>query len=244
MQCEPPRDADTYIHRAGRTARAGSTGTSVLLSTKRHEGAAEEIERKCGIKFRREAPPQQSDLAAGAVEQAAETLTSVQPRAAELFKHKASELVNSREDPETLLSKALACIAGFSSLQDRSLLSSHSGVATLVLRVPSEIRAPGFVWSLLKRRLDQDTVECIRRMSLLEDRRGAVFDVPSEHLDTFLNLQQDDSFEIQLATEIPPLAQKPNAKSYSNAQNVSYQQRGGRAGGRNQHSGRGGRRRC
>jgi len=248
VQCEPPREADTYIHRAGRTARAGSSGTSVLLCTKRNESAALEIERKCGIKFRRDPPPQQTDLAAGAVDHAAQSLHGVQHRAAALFKEKAESLLSNGETASTLLSKALACIAGFSTLTDRSLLSSHQGAATLLLRVKSEIRGPGFVFSLLKRRIREDVVETIKRMSLLEDRSGAVFDVPSESVHLFMNVEQDDHFSLQLATEIPPLAAKPNNSSSNNDNHHQQQQshqRGrenGRSGGRNyQQNGRGGR---
>lgn len=33
IQVEPPKDAETYIHRAGRTARAGKTGTCITFWT-------------------------------------------------------------------------------------------------------------------------------------------------------------------------------------------------------------------
>jgi ATP-dependent RNA helicase DDX21 len=33
IQVEPPKDAESYIHRAGRTARAGKTGTCITFWT-------------------------------------------------------------------------------------------------------------------------------------------------------------------------------------------------------------------
>lgn len=37
IQVEPPRDPETYIHRSGRTGRAGATGTSVTFCTPREQ---------------------------------------------------------------------------------------------------------------------------------------------------------------------------------------------------------------
>ena len=36
IQVEPPKDVETYIHRAGRTARAGRGGTCITFFTKKH----------------------------------------------------------------------------------------------------------------------------------------------------------------------------------------------------------------
>ncbi len=46
IQCEPPRDKDTYIHRSGRTARAGRSGTCITFFTKRdvRDGALKRLE--------------------------------------------------------------------------------------------------------------------------------------------------------------------------------------------------------
>jgi ATP-dependent RNA helicase DDX21 len=33
IQVEPPKDVETYIHRAGRTARAGKSGTCITFWT-------------------------------------------------------------------------------------------------------------------------------------------------------------------------------------------------------------------
>ena len=37
VQCEPPKDPETYIHRSGRTGRAGAKGTSQLAPPTRYE---------------------------------------------------------------------------------------------------------------------------------------------------------------------------------------------------------------
>lgn len=39
IQVEPPKDVETYIHRSGRTARAGKTGTCITFWTMKHKFA-------------------------------------------------------------------------------------------------------------------------------------------------------------------------------------------------------------
>ena len=51
IQVEPPKDVETYIHRAGRTARAGKVGTCITFYSKKHQGLISLIESKAGIKF-------------------------------------------------------------------------------------------------------------------------------------------------------------------------------------------------
>lgn len=36
IQVEPPKEVETYIHRAGRTARAGKVGTCITFFSKKH----------------------------------------------------------------------------------------------------------------------------------------------------------------------------------------------------------------
>ena len=49
VQIEPPKDAETYIHRSGRTARAGRSGTCITFYTMRQKGLIMQIEQKAGI---------------------------------------------------------------------------------------------------------------------------------------------------------------------------------------------------
>jgi superfamily II DNA/RNA helicase len=45
---EPPKDPETYIHRSGRTGRAGHTGVCITLVGRKHEERIPWIERKAG----------------------------------------------------------------------------------------------------------------------------------------------------------------------------------------------------
>lgn len=48
LQVEPPKDPETYIHRSGRTGRAGHTGVCITLVGRKHEDRIPWIERKAG----------------------------------------------------------------------------------------------------------------------------------------------------------------------------------------------------
>lgn len=51
IQCEPPKDVESYIHRSGRTARAGKTGTCITFWTAKHKSQLAYIEQKAGFTF-------------------------------------------------------------------------------------------------------------------------------------------------------------------------------------------------
>jgi superfamily II DNA/RNA helicase len=48
LQVEPPKDPETYIHRSGRTGRAGHTGVCITLVGRKHEDRIPWIEKKAG----------------------------------------------------------------------------------------------------------------------------------------------------------------------------------------------------
>ncbi|MES1922844.1 hypothetical protein MHBO_004372, partial [Bonamia ostreae] len=53
VQIGVPRDFETYVHRSGRTGRAGAIGKSVLLYTPRESFSVQKIERNAKIVFKR-----------------------------------------------------------------------------------------------------------------------------------------------------------------------------------------------
>jgi len=62
IQVEPPKDVETYIHRAGRTARAGKTGTCITFWTIKQKMLLQNVERKAGITFNPIGIPQAKDI--------------------------------------------------------------------------------------------------------------------------------------------------------------------------------------
>jgi len=97
IQCEPPKEPETYIHRSGRTGRAGATGISITLCTPRSEWAVPSIERKGGFKFVKISPPQPAEMVAAAAKLVIQQVRAVHAGAAKLFLEAARELLEGDE---------------------------------------------------------------------------------------------------------------------------------------------------
>ena len=62
IQIEPPQDTETYIHRSGRTGRAGKSGTCITFYNKNNQYLLRLIEDRAGIRFKQITPPQPEDI--------------------------------------------------------------------------------------------------------------------------------------------------------------------------------------
>ena len=51
VNLEPPKDVETYIHRSGRTARAGAKGTCITFFDNKTEYFIKNIKTQAGISF-------------------------------------------------------------------------------------------------------------------------------------------------------------------------------------------------
>ncbi|KAL6004739.1 hypothetical protein ACLOJK_005295 [Asimina triloba] len=217
IQCEPPRDVEAYIHRSGRTGRAGNTGVAVLLYEPKKSYTISKLERESGVKFEHVSAPQPADIAKTAGLEAAETISQVSDSVVPIFKATAEELLKSSGlSAVDLLSKALAKAAGYTEIRKRSLLSSLENYATLLLDTGKPIYSLSFAFGVLRRFLPEDKIEGVKGMSLTADGRGAVFDVPAADVDLFLAGQENASMvNIEVANELPPLQDKEQSRGGS-----------------------------
>jgi ATP-dependent RNA helicase DeaD len=62
FQYEPPEDPEAYIHRAGRTGRAGGSGTAVSLVNRAELGDLERIGKRYGIALQQRPLPEDADV--------------------------------------------------------------------------------------------------------------------------------------------------------------------------------------
>jgi ATP-dependent RNA helicase DeaD len=62
IQYEPPEDSEAYIHRAGRTGRAGGSGTAVSLVNRAEKGELERIGKRYAINFQERPVPSDEDV--------------------------------------------------------------------------------------------------------------------------------------------------------------------------------------
>jgi ATP-dependent RNA helicase DDX21 len=62
IQIEPPKETETYIHRSGRTARAGASGKCITFYTMKQKPLVQMIEKKAGIILQKIGIPQPDDV--------------------------------------------------------------------------------------------------------------------------------------------------------------------------------------
>ncbi|KAJ6775679.1 ATP-DEPENDENT RNA HELICASE RHLE-RELATED [Salix purpurea] len=76
---ELPNDAETFVHRSGRTGRAGKEGTAILMFTSSQRRTVRSLERDAGCKFEFVSPPTVEEVLESSAEQVVATLRGVHP---------------------------------------------------------------------------------------------------------------------------------------------------------------------
>ncbi|KAG5077792.1 hypothetical protein JHK82_056487 [Glycine max] len=219
IQCEPPRDVEAYIHRSGRTGRAGNTGVAVMLYDPKRSNISR-IERESGVKFEHVSAPQPDDIAKAVSGEAAEMIIQVSDSVVPAFKSAAEDLLNNSGLPVIeLLAKALAKAVGYTEVKQRSLLTSMENYVTLLLETGKPIYTQSFAYGVLRRFLPEEKVEAVKGLSITADGNGVVFDVAAKDLDIYLNGQENASnVSLEIVKTLPQLQQ------------MEQHQRGGRFG--------------
>ncbi|GAX76678.1 hypothetical protein CEUSTIGMA_g4124.t1 [Chlamydomonas eustigma] len=208
VMLDAPPDWETYIHRSGRTGRAGKMGTSIMLVTRRMEYMPPIIESKGRMKFERIGAPQPSDMASVSAQRAVEMLADVDKSVVPFFESAASQFLESCSSPVEALAKALAKITGITAMKTRSLLNANEGYSTLHFSVEHEVSTPTSVWGYLRKacRISEETLNLVNQMSLTADGKGAVFDVPCEHVEEFIKgAEGKHGFSILVPTTLPEI---------------------------------------
>ncbi|CAA0830766.1 DEAD-box ATP-dependent RNA helicase 7 [Striga hermonthica] len=241
IQCEPPRDVEAYIHRSGRTGRAGKSGVAVMLYDPRKSNFSR-IERESGVKFEHISAPQPADIAKTAGAEAADKINEISDSVIPVFMTAAEELLNSSDlTPTELLAKALAKAAGYTEIKTRSLLTSMENCVTVQLDCGKPIFSQSFVYGILRRFLPDDKVESIKGLSLTADSKGAVFDVAANDLDAFLEGQQNAAgVSLEVVKTLPPLQEREQPRGRFGGVGGRGRGRGGGPSDRRFSGGRGG----
>ncbi|KAE9620994.1 hypothetical protein Lal_00019877 [Lupinus albus] len=213
IQCEPPRDVEAYIHRSGRTGRAGNTGVAVMLYDPR-KSSVSRIERESGVKFEHISAPQPDDIAKAVGGEAAEMILQVSDSVVPAFKRTAEGLLNnSGLSAVELLAKALAKAVGFTEIKKRSLLTSMENYVTLRLEIGKPIFTPSFAFGVLRRFVPEETVNTVQGLTITADGNAAVFDVPAKDLDAFITGQQNAAnVSLEVVKALPRLQERDQSK--------------------------------
>ncbi|XP_065699709.1 nucleolar RNA helicase 2-like [Patagioenas fasciata] len=243
VQSSPPKDVESYIHRSGRTGRAGRTGICICFYQRKEEHQLRYVEQKAGITFKRVGVPTATDIIKASSKDAIRCLDSVPETAIEYFKESARLLVQEK-GPVNALAAALAHISGATSIEQRSLLNSDAGFVTMILRCSEEINNMSYAWRRLRELLGDDVDRKVNRMCFLKGKMGVCFDIPAaDRKDIEARWEDSKQWRLCVATELPELVESQrgggggggSGRSFSSSRNG----RRGSSGGRNRFRGRG-----
>lgn len=222
VQYRVPRDAESYIHRAGRTGRAGRSGTAVILYSDREVSRLKMLERECKVKFVYESAPAPEAALAAAVDVSLANLWAVDQRVARHLMGRATEISELDEDQRTETIAGLLALAGRRTrLEDRSVLSGENGRRTLQIwsKDGSEVAPPRalqflrLVGESLERRMKVD-VGLIRMcrdgstvVDVASDQAELVVSGWEEAMKDGVGLGDDrvENLQMSLAVEVPAL---------------------------------------
>ena len=258
IQIEPPKETETYIHRSGRTARAGASGTCITFYTGKTKMLVEQIEQQAGIKLQRIGVPQPEDVIKASAMDICKNLEEVHSDVLPLFVETAQELIRQTGgDAEKALCTALAFISGHykQALMARSLISGQDRMLTVKLESTNGSRmAVTAVYGILRRFWPPAIADNVRTMRGTRSQAGAVFDLYEDQyarfMDGWAHLQEAEAgrldFDVAKCTELPELAEDDplasNGAGWRNAgEDASYGGFGGRGGFRGAYGDRGGR---
>ncbi|XP_048864080.1 nucleolar RNA helicase 2 isoform X3 [Brienomyrus brachyistius] len=244
IQCSPPKDVESYIHRSGRTGRAGRTGVCICLYQRREEEQLRFVEHKAGIAFKRVGVPTANDIIKSSSKDAVRYLDAVPSIAIEYFRSAAEQLIAER-GAVPALAAALAHISGATALEQRSLLNSDAGYTTILLKCSQEMHSISYAWKALKEQLGEEIDSHVQRMTFLKGKMGVCFDVPVDRVKSVEEVWQNSRrWQMSVATELPELeeSRRIGGGDRNSAGGGRHFSRGGsgRGGGGRGGSGRGG----
>ncbi|KAG2210888.1 hypothetical protein INT47_000042 [Mucor saturninus] len=241
INCQPPKDPESYVHRSGRTGRAGRSGVCVTFFKPMEEGLLSYISKRTGVQFEQLSAPRPEDIIEATTDDAFKSIDSVKPEVLPFFAESARQLI-AKHGAENSVAAALAFMTGYhQGVPSRSLLTSQEGQTTLMMQLSYTIQHPGYVRNILTREYSEIGYDEVKSMRMTQDSMGVVFDINCDKVE----IKEDGSIllagkpwttqniTLSAPTTLPALQERENRGGRS-----AYSGGGGYGGGRG--GGRGG----
>jgi len=231
VQCSPPKDPDAYVHRSGRTGRAGREGTCVLLYSDREKWELSKLESSCGVKFDIKPPPSTQLVMESSASAVARQLDTVEGPVIPFFLETARDVLKRSDGvgmgQEELLARCLAVMAKKQELVERSLLNGMPDHTTM--QFTNQKRGWRDARDVLYwiHRVSEDlrvTLGRLGKIRISQDMKHAVFDVHSDTAKMLVSLMTKyqeqgvpeditdpnifDDFSLAAIHSLPPLQEE------------------------------------
>jgi len=226
-----PHDSESYIHRSGRTGRAGSSGVSIALCTPRTVSQIKILEKAIGTPIVRVGAPQQDDVNKAGSEKTIQDLKSVAAAQIKTFLPYAEQAFMelgfteyTEENCLEALARAIAVITGCTEEPvGRSLLTAKEGFTTILLTRSPPFEKKTEVFGALRHAGIRGTVGEVR---MTPDFSG-VCDVQTTDLEALGDLSSKGNLTWETLTELPEIVEE----AFGNRGNDSRGGGNGRFGG-------------
>ncbi|KAI9309115.1 P-loop containing nucleoside triphosphate hydrolase protein [Cunninghamella echinulata] len=257
INCQPPKDTESYVHRSGRTGRAGRSGVCVTFYKPQEEGLLHYISKKTGVKFETMSAPRPEDIIKATTEDCFKSIDSVNPDVLHYFTESAKQLIE-KHGAEEAVASALAFMTGYhKGVPTRSLLTSMENQITLYFNVGRAINHPGYVKNIISREFPSITYEDTKGWRMTKDYTGVVADFVASKVEVkddglvYLDGRawHDDRIEVSAPSQLPELAERENrnqggGSGYGGGNRGygggGYGNKGNNRGGYNRNNGGGG----
>eukprot|EP01018_Ginkgo_biloba_P021900 Gb_04849 [translate_table: standard] len=242
---ELPNDPETFVHRSGRTGRAGKEGIAILMYADKERRTVKSLERDVGCTFEFVSPPLVQDVLQSSAQHVVKLLGKVHPELKDIFLPTAKQLLD--KEGTDAFAAALAHLSGYSQPPaSRSLITHEEGWITLQITRDS-IRGGGR--PLISTRAVTGTISEIfpkaadqmGRICLIDGDRveGAVFDLPEDVAKELLSKQALPGDTIQAITKLPKIQEdEPPMERYGRFSSRGGARNRGSRGWRDSNDGR------
>ncbi|KAI9501276.1 P-loop containing nucleoside triphosphate hydrolase protein [Coemansia spiralis] len=180
INMDPPKDAETFIHRSGRTGRAGRSGVCITCFGANDSWWVDYIKKRTGVVCEVISPPQAKDIIQTTGFESAKVIERCASSAIELFLDTAQKLSDDSFDGDAMraLAAALAHISGYGDgIARRSLISGETGKLTLIMHTKEPVNTWGYVRGNMARNIPGLADTDMASFRIAEGRRAVVFDI-------------------------------------------------------------------
>lgn len=190
----PPRDTNTYIHRSGRTGRAGKKGVSILLYEKEDEFSMKKIFSSIGVEMKEKECTINEETERSSLEQIVqnlkESISPYQPVISEYLKELEDE-----SEKEKLLKLGLAYILETTKgISKKSVISNDKFKHAFLLKLPGGMTKQSDIKNELQEVLGEDLFNGLSAFNISENKKYMSFDIYARKVNKILRCLQDSQF--------------------------------------------------
>ena len=225
IQLHPPKEPMTYVHRAGRTGRAGKNGTCATLFSGDEKKYIDSIKKSESVPFRTEPLPGDQEMHTASVTRLLENIHDVPQEKWEITLKRAEKLIE--EQGVMPLAAAMAILDGRASTfksrtsETFSLLGGKRGFVTVMFSDPSggNIKNKKALYEMFAKHMPsmwKNKIKAVGQIQLASG--GYIADVHSIYADELLFgntkgvLKSEEGVEPIMVTQMPRLLKDSSDK--------------------------------